>query len=345
MDPIKIKTILELHSQGLSQRDIGSQVGLSKSTIGNVVKKHANAPQEEPALHRKPQFDITPSNKINVLEVLQNLTERTSQHNQKIQDYAKVTIDTDRPIAVIKAADLHLGGMDVSYEALMTHYRFILERDDFYLQLFGDDINLMIMHKTVAARHDILTPDEQIDLLESIVDELCEKGKLLSMGWGNHSDEFTERVAGFGIVKRLARNKIPYFRGIGYLDLVVGKQTYPMGFAHKVRFNSFMHETHGNRRMEQLHSHFFGADRPICREYITAHTHNPGYSCTGCLPEDRIHYIKCGTYKTNDAYSQRYFGQGKIGIPTLVYHPDRFEHVYFPGPEQAYRYMKGVDFK
>ena len=213
------------------------------------------------------------------------------------------------------------------------------------MQMFGDDLNMMVMMNVVGARHDILTPEEQCSLLENIVDETLERGKLISMGWGNHSDEFTERKAGFGIVRALMKHKVPYFRGLGYIDLVVGDQTYPMGFAHKVRFNSFMNALHGNKRMEQMHPEFFGANRPIAKEYITAHTHNPAWSCMGCLPEERIYYIKCGTFKTNCLYSQRYFGQGRIGVPTMVYHPDRFEHVCFPTPWEAYRYMNGKDWK
>ena len=208
-----------------------------------------------------------------------------------------------------------------------------------YLQLFGDDLNLMIMHRTTSARHDGWTPEEQVAWLENFVDECLERGKLLSMCWGNHSDEFTERNAGFGLVRMLMKHKIPYFRGVGYIDLVVGKQTYPMGFTHKMRFNSFMNALHGNKRMQQLHTKYFGLNHPICREYITAHTHEPAVSNEGCLPEDRTWFIKCGTFKTDCLYSQRYFGQGKIGVPTVVYYPDRLEHICLPTPQDALKFM------
>ena len=244
----------------------------------------------------------------------------------------------------MKAADLHFGGLDVDYASLMAHVEFLLNNDNFYLQLFGDDLNLMIMHGTVSARHDGWTPEEQVAWLESFVDDMLKKGKLLSMASGNHTDEFTERNAGFGLVRMLMKRKVPYFRGLGYIHLKVGKQSYPMAFVHKTRFNSFMNQLHGNKRLQQMHTEFFGANQPIAKEYITAHTHNPAVSCEGCLPSERIYYIKCGTFKTNCLYSQRYFGQGRIGVPTVVYHPDRFEHVAFPTPWEAYRYMNGKDY-
>ena len=294
--------------------------------------------------HQKPDLGKLPERKIDVLNMLNLLTERTDKHNTD-EDYHKVAIATNKPIAVMKAADLHMGGLDVSYKLILEHYKFLLKADGFYTQFFGDDINMMVMMRIVGARHDILTPNEQVILLESMVDELLQRNKIISMGWGNHSDEFTERSAGFGIVSSLMKYKVPYFRGLGYLDLKVGNYTYPMAFAHKTRFNSFMNPVHGNKRMEQMHVQLFGADRPIAREYITAHTHYPAIAMHGCLPEERIYYIKCGTFKTNCLYSQRYFGQGRVGVPTVVYHPDRFEHVCFPTPWEAYRYMTGKDWK
>lgn len=298
--------------------------------------------------HPRPDLSVPPAEPVNVFQVLDAASTRRSRHAKTTKDYHKVTIQTDKPIAVMKAADFHFGGLDVDYEALAAHIRFLWDVPSMYLQLFGDDLNLMVMHPNTAARHDFLTPDEQTAWLESFVDGCLSRGKLLSMGWGNHSDEFTERTAGFGIVKRIVSEKVPYFRGLGYLDLTLrtstgGETTYPIAFAHKVRFNSFMNPLHGNKRMSQMHAEFFGVERPLAREYITAHTHNPAFSTEGCLPSSRVHYIKCGTFKTDCIYSQRYFGQGRIGVPTVVYHPDRFEHVVFPTPWEAHRYMTGHD--
>jgi hypothetical protein len=299
--------------------------------------------------HQKPDFTEKPSKRIDVIKTIQILANRVKDHPKK-SDYDKVVIKTDKPIAIMKAADFHFGGLDISYESLLQHVKFLMETDNFYLQLFGDDINLMVMHKTVGARHDVLTPSEQIHWLESWVHDMFEKGKLISMGWGNHTDEFTERVAGFGIVSMIEKYNVPYFRGLGYLDLKLvnsmgNEFTYPMAFAHSARFNSMINPTQGNKKMEMMHAHYFGVDKPLAREYITAHTHYPAFSMEGCLPNERIYYIKCGTFKNDCVYSQRYFGQGRIGIPTVVYHPDRFEHICFPTPFEAYRYMNGKDWK
>ena len=335
--------VLRLRNSGMSMRGIAREL----NTSYHQVKMCLMAPIDELSSdHPKPEFDWDKRKpaKVDPLVVLDAAIKRTTSHTID-EDYAKIVIKTNKPIAVIKAADLHFGGLDVDYRALRAHVEFLLNSPNFYLQLFGDDINLMIMHKTVGARHDGWTPEEQIKWLEALVDKCLQKGKILSMASGNHSDEFTERTAGFGIVRMLMKQKVPYFRGLGYIDLVVGKHTYPIAFVHKTRFNSFMNPLHGNKRMEQMHAELFGINRPIAREYITAHTHNPAMSVEGCLPDQRIWFIKCGTFKTNCLYSQRFFGQGRIGVPTVVYHPDRLEHVCFPTPWEAYRYMNGKDKK
>ena len=328
-----------------SYRYLMDKYNVSSSTINRIKKRETEYIRQTIEDHPKPDLGKLPTKKVDILKVLGMLSERADDHNKDSTDYREIAIKTGKPIAVMKAADLHMGGLDVSYKAILNHYKFLLKAERFYLQLFGDDINLMVMHKVVGSRHDVITPNEQVALLESMVNELLQNGKILSMGWGNHSDEFTERSSGFGIVSSLLKYKVPYFRGMGYLKLNVGSQSYPMAFAHKVRFNSFMNPTHGNKRMEQMHTEFFGVDKPIAREYITAHTHFPAVAMHGCLPEERIYYIKCGTFKVNCLYSQRYYGQGRIGVPTVVYHPDRFEHVCFPTPWEAYRYMNGKDWK
>jgi len=318
---------------GDSNYVVAERHSVSERTVRRIIKGHV-----------KPDFTTPPYRKVNPIKTLEFAAQRVKKHRTD-KDYQKIMIKTVKPIAIMKTADIHFGGLDIDYEELLSNVRFLLENDNFYIQLFGDDINLMVMHNMAAARHDGWTPEDQIAWLESYVDLCLSKGKIISMASGNHSDEFTERTAGFGIVRALLKHKVPYFRGLGYIDLKVGKITYPMAFVHKTRFNSFMNPTHGNKRMEQMHSHLFGVNRKIAREYITAHTHNPAFSMQGCLPDERIYYIKCGTFKTNCVYSQRFFGQGRIGVPTVVYHPDRFEHVCFPTPWEAYRYMNGRDWR
>ena len=333
----------EFENSGESKVNFAREHGISPTTLTNWLSTSGG---KEPAIeqnHPYPDFMKKLDKKIDVVDVLQKLAERTESHNEPDKDYCKIAIKTDKPVCVLMAADLHLGGLDVNYQSLLEHYQFLLNEDRFYLQLFGDSINMMIMHKTTAARHDVLTPDEQCDLLVGMADGLLANGKLLSACWGNHDDEFTERSAGFGLTKLLLSKKVPYFSAMGYIDLVVGSQTYGEAFTHKTRFNSFMNALHGAKRMQQCHAEYFGVNRSIAKCYITAHTHNPAVSFEGCVPEERIYFLRCGTFKTEDLYSRRYFGKGRIGVPSAVFFPDRQEHIVLPTPWDAYRFITGKD--
>ena len=301
--------------------------------------------------HARPDFGEPPKQPVDLVQWLDTAVERTTSpaSTGADKDYRRIVIKTDGPIAIMKSADWHFGGLDVDYAALKQHIRFLFDTPGMYLQLFGDDLNMMAMHRVVSARRDAFDAEEQIEFLRSFIHKTVSEGKLVSMGWGNHSDEFTERNAGFGIVKVIVDNAVPYFRGIGKVDLVLqrsdgGEEVYRIGFAHKVRFHSFMNPLHGNKRMQQMHSELFGRAWPIADVYVTAHTHNPALSCEGGLPDDRTWFVKTGTFKTDCLYSQRYFGQGRIGVPTLVYHADRHEVVGLPTPWEAYRYMTGNDW-
>lgn len=335
-----------------SMEEVCQVIGVGASTVQRARewRKGQMANSGAATGHACPDFSgaVPKDEQLDVIETLRQAAQLMATGQGDVdKDYRKVVINTDSPIAIMKSADWHFGGMSVDYKALLAHVKFLLETEGMYLQLFGDDINMMIMHGVTSTRTDIFTPEQQIKWLEAFVDKCLSAGKLISMGWGNHSDEFTERVAGFGIVKLIVEKKVPYFRGIGYLDLVLRmsdgtETTYPMGFAHKVRFHSFMNSLHGNKRMQQMQTELFGVNRPIAREFITAHTHNPAFSTEGCLPSDRVHFIKCGTFSTDDLFSQRYFGQGRIGVPTVVYRPDRVESVIFPTPWEAMTYLAGV---
>jgi predicted DNA-binding protein YlxM (UPF0122 family) len=341
MNKEQIDEAINYYNSGFSYRQIAEELGVGKTSVGKLIKNYKNT-NKKPTI----QLDFSRPKKVDPLEVLNEAIDRTKHHNV-LKDYAQINIDSSKPFCIMKAADLHFGGLDVDYKALKHHVDFLLNTDNVYLQLFGDDINLMITHPHAAARHDGWTPEEQVDWLVSFVDKCLEKNKILSMCWGNHTDEFNERNGGFSVVKMLMKYKVPYFRGVGYIDLKVKglDKPYGIGFTHKTKCNSYMSQVYGNKRLQQMHTEFFGVNRPMAREFITSHTHYPAIYMEGCLPEDRIWFIKTGTFKTNCAYSQRYFGQGRIGVPTVVYHTDRFEHIAFPTPFEAYRYMTGKDFK
>lgn len=308
-------------------------------------------PTKDVTPHQPPDFGTLPAQPVNVMAYLDE-AERLTKNTPKPKDYWRIVIETDVPIAIMKAADFHFGGLDVDYASLKDHIAFLLDVPQMYVQLYGDLSNHMIQHRVVGARRDIMGPNEQIDFDKQLIHDTLDAGKLISVGSGagTHDESHIEHTSGISLIELLCMRKVPYFRGMGYVDLVLRmsdgtEQTYRQGFVHTVRFNSFMNPLHGAKRMQQLHAEFFGRDRPICHEYVTAHKHCPAHSTEGLTPEDCVHLVRIGTFKVYDKYSQRLFGQGRIGVPAIVYHPDRHESVCLHNPWQAYRYMEGRDWQ
>lgn len=316
----------------------------------DVAWREKREPVKDVTPHQAPDFGTLPAEPVDVMGFLDE-AERRKKNMPKATDYWRIAIETDVPIAIMKAADFHFGGLDIDYPSLKDHIAFLLDVPQMYAQFYGDLTNHMIQHRVVGARRDIMGPNEQIDFDKQLINDTLDRGKLLSVGsgTGTHDESHIERTSGISLIQLLCMRKVPYFRGMGYIDLVLRtsdgtEQTYRQGFVHQVRFHSFMNPLHGAKRMQQLHAEFFGRDRPICHEYVVAHTHYPAHSTEGLAPEDRVHLIKVGTFKTDCKYSQRRYGQGRIGVPTIVYHPDRHESVCLHTPWEAHRYMTGRDW-
>jgi len=260
------------------------------------------------------------------------------------QDSAKIRIEVDNhPIAVMYSADWHLGSLAVDYQSFRDHLSFLINNNRFMMALVGDLIENFVQFKTKAPIFAQIIPKErQEQLLKGVFNELTGKRKLLFAASGNHDIEFDERLMGYSPIKRLLQEQIPFFRGQGVAQIIIanekgGKEvSFTNAVTHKSRFNSFLNQHHTNQRLYQL---FFPGD-----VVVSAHLHTPAIS-------NHIHYIdaermglgfggrswfiRTGTFKTDDTHSQRYFKQGRIGIPTVVYFPDKRQCKAYETPYEA----------
>ena len=260
------------------------------------------------------------------------------------QDHAVIKIHVkSHPIAVIYSSDWHLGSVAVDHEAFRQHYDFVLNNPYFKLITVGDLSDSFYRFKTMEAIFgQIIPPGRQNQLLAGVLNELTKRKKLLLAVWGNHDEEHEKALTGSSTVADMFAKRVPYFRGQGIAELVIcnddngSEVKYTNSVTHKSRFKSFINPFHENIRNYQL---FFPGD-----VIVTAHTHAPflatyyhytdaeriGMGFGGCS-----YLIKTGTFKTDDTYSQRYFKQGIIGLPTVVYYPDERHFSAYRTPYEA----------
>jgi len=266
------------------------------------------------------------------------------RRNSWSQDACKVEVPTSDPIAVAYTSDEHLGSIATDYTAWLDDIDFLLNTPGLYAVSAGDMIENQRAFKTVSAViNQIIPPDLQEEIVREITLELFVKNKLLAAGAGNHDTEFCERLYGKSNVEKIISRLVPFFNGKGAMELTVGNQKYTHLIIHKTRFNSFLNALHGAKREYQL---TLPAD-----VVVTAHTHKPAFEMyyqyemaseigMGIGPYSLL--IKTGTYKTEDAYSKRYWTKGVIGTPTVVYMPDRREMTVFRTAREAVTYMEGI---
>lgn len=275
---------------------------------------------------------------INYARTGANINQRLSV----FQEIGTVSIATDVPIAVCYTGDWHLGSTITSYPEWQRDIQFIMDTDRLYMVTLGDDNENMRSFKTLSAvLSQVLSPPQQVNLMFSLVGELTDKNKLLAKVSGNHDGEFDERIFGQSLMSFLYKHlQTPVFENRGVLKVKVGNQTYNNLLFHKSRFKSFLRPVHGAYREWQLS---YPAE-----VVVGAHDHVPGaeimYGYTLAQQDGQdiggeVFLLKVGSYQDGD-YGWRYFHNGAIMNPTVVYYPDQHKKLLFTNPQDAMQFIE-----
>lgn len=250
------------------------------------------------------------------------------------QDRALVTIGTDEPVIVIHSADWHLGSLATDHAMFKAHIDRVLGTQGVYMITCGDEAEQRGQFQSILPTlFQSLDPTEQVWLLEGLWKALTEAGKLLCCTWGNHTEEQHEKIWGFSPIADIKRREIPYFRGAGYLTLKVGQVEYQYRLNHQDWFNSVFNETHSARQAARV-------ARDCVDIMVNAHIHSPAMQ-TGQDEHGQWIAVRCGTFKTDDDYSQRHFKQGVFAAPCVVLHPDCKKMVPCWTLDDALTYIEG----
>ena len=269
-------------------------------------------------------------------------------HKRADNIVSKLTIDiqTEIPIAIASASDLHMGGGFTNHKSIRKTLDFILETPNLYVGIAGDSIEGFIPGVKGAASSDQMAGSigAQLHAMDSLVDELTAAGKLLYWTWGDHDAKWFEDRVGLNVVKRLLDRKVPYFAGRGLVRLKVCQQDYLLHVNHGEKWQSQLNETYPQRKMYDM---VIPADVTI-----SGHLHKPAYHVAyrydnlrelGYNIGGKTLFVQNGTFKTGpDPYSTRWWTQGIMGVPTLVFGALERDLDVFDSPWKAVQYLRGL---
>lgn len=244
--------------------------------------------------------------------------------------------------AVMFSSDWHLGSVATDYTAFRDSHDFLLQADNLYMVTCGDLIdNFRKFRSLQAIFSQVLSPNEQGEMLRSLVIEYADKKKWLAACWGNHDIEWDENNFGDSWQKRLLGQHFVYFNGKGFIKIKV-KNTdleYGIGLSHYFNGKSIHNPTHS---LVRAYKDDYGAANPDV--IVQGDKHNYSYQWfqqyDSALNGHPCHYIQVGTFKVDDGYSKRFWGAGQIGLPTVVFNTETHETDWFQTPEKAVQFME-----
>jgi hypothetical protein len=238
------------------------------------------------------------------------------------QEELTITLgDGKSPVLLYPFSDMHMGAWGTDHSLLVKITDEVLSLPNAYMGLVGDYGEYAIkMRSVLEAAHQILPPEQQTQFIESWFSEIWHKVAFAT--WDNHCVERQEMFSGESSVKSLLSKQVPYFNGIGHVDVKVGSQVYKIAVSHKFRGVTQADSTAGCKKYMREQAQ----DREIA---IQGDAHRPGVSVYVDGPIKRI-AISTGSLHLNSGYAKRYFTLTSHPVyPCIELHPNRHLAVPF----------------
>jgi len=279
-----------------------------------------------------------------------------AERGKELEDEAETTQRTAKirlqgPCAITWNSCWHLGDVAVNYKTYRKHLDLMMDTPNLYMVGLGDERQNMRQFRVLARVLDqVLSPRQQARLMEGLVMELTEQGKLLGLVGGNHDAEMDERLFGEELNAYIYANaKCPRFPNRADVDIEFKfgdrKHIVPQLWFHKSRFRSIIHALHGNKREYQF-------SKPA-KIVAGGHDHTPGieyYWRYGNMWKATQTYgglsilLKASTFQSGE-YGWQYWGDTHPPMmPTVVFSEDpetgELDMVAYPKVSQAVRALK-----
>jgi len=225
--------------------------------------------------------------------------ERRQNMRERIEDeygYAKIELETDRPLAIGVTGDWHLGS-NCNINMLRRDLKIMSEHPLVAGGFFMGDLTESANFNPAQDEH-YFNLEEQRAMMVSMLN-LVGKDRILGMWRGNHDFKW-ERKCGTSKYTGLAEKyEAPVFYGNSYIDIYVNDINYKGMGSHRLRGSSIYNNAHasarGHREIEGLdfvisgHNHKKGVMEQSVREFNNAR---------------KVYAVSTGTYAKGGGYAK-----------------------------------------
>lgn len=244
-------------------------------------------------------------------------------------DTLSFNVNPDSPVGIIWTSCAHLGGRYTAYEEFRAIYERVLGIPRLFWGSLGDDIEGFIAQfpDLDAIQSQILSVDNQILLLENILTPLVRKNKLLFGCGSQHGGKWMSRRYGQNPIKQLYLDLgVPFYDGMAYVKMLVGKEPYFVGLAHEMPGYSMYNPSYPQARA--LRFRYPNADVVVMGD-----RHTPGMQWEAVYKDEFeagnraspfVWLLQAGTAKTGpDKFAIKQWSTGILGWPITIFYPDK----------------------
>lgn len=232
-----------------------------------------------------------------------------------IPEYARIEIDTRRPIGLALVADVHSGGEDIDYQRFGKDVELIHSMGAYVITV-GDLTDSYFFMPGVD--ESLTSSEEEVLYMRSALKYMAEDGHLLAGFGGDHDLWGKDKMGAHSLYSEFYEAfGAYYFEGVSYMDLGLNDgetvQNYPITGSHAHAGYSVYNDCHASLRQARDQGITSESDHLIS---FTAHKHVKGaltqvHKLHGG-GEVFFHCLSLGTYKRSDRYARKH-GWPRIG--------------------------------
>lgn len=309
--------IVSLHEDGLSQYAIAAQLGRAQSTVSDHLKAHRESNTPTPIITGIHPDDLNTPHE-DVITRLLTRQERT-ESRMAMRDAQVVEIPDSGPIGLAFVSDKHMGG-DCDYRAMVDDVELIRDTPGMYAIETGDNSENWLGSLAGLKGEQVVTSEEEYELVKWWFSRLTEHNKLLAVVAGNH-DNRTKRYAGLDLIRQALQGAaLLYDCEEVRFRLKLGAAEWRIKARHKWPGHSKYNPAHAMTGGKAGYR-FGGDDYDIA---VGGHKHVGTMFFPDIFHMTKRLVVMVGTYKMDDEYGRAggFPGTFGRGCGALIMRPD-----------------------